>query len=49
VEIEEGFLTYVTLRARMRREGKGRVTAVRNDVVGGRIGLVAGLYRQGFM
>jgi hypothetical protein len=31
VEIEEGFLTCVTRRARMRREGKGRVTAVRND------------------
>jgi hypothetical protein len=35
-EIEEGFLTYVTRRARKRREEKGRVTAIRND--GGALG-----------
>jgi hypothetical protein len=53
VEVEEGFLTYVTRRARMRREEKSRVTAVpfecsprrRNDGDGERIGLAVGLHR----
>ena len=49
MEIEEGFLTYVTRRPRMRRERKGRVTAVRNDGGGERQSLVVGYIEEGFM